>query len=227
MAAGMLCACGSQSMVGADGDPYEAQDPFRPFNETVFKFNLRADRNVIYPLAKGYHMLPAWMRYGTSNFFSNLKEPVNGLNSLAQGNFRAFGTTLFRFLLNSTFGFAGLRDFAGENGLDADNQTFDRTLRAYGVDTGPYLVLPFFGPSSVRGVGGKVGDYFSDPFSYYLTTAESVGRGVAVGVITRDENEDIVNQLYYQSLDPYVASRAAYLQHGALVSDTVSPIAKD
>lgn len=213
----LITACNSNAG-GPDADPFEAQDPIRPFNEAMFSFNLGADEYVIHPVAKGYHALPEWFRYGSSNFVSNLSEPLSAVNSLVQLDFQSFGTSLFRFLLNTTFGLGGVRDFAGENGLAKNKQTFNQTFSHYGVDTGPYIVLPLLGPSSARDVTGRVGDWFADPLNYYMTTWESVGEGAAQGIITRDQNAAIIDQLYYESIDPYTATRAAYLQHGAVKS---------
>lgn len=211
-AAAMLCACNSEPTT--DADPFEGADPLRPFNEAVFEFNLTIDQYLIRPAARGYHMLPGDVRYGVGNFLSNLGEPITGVNNLLQADFQGFGTTLFRFILNTTFGFGGLRDFASENGLPERDQTFNHTLRHYGVGTGPYLVLPILGPSSARGVAGRVGDYFADPFSYYLEPIESAARNGVEGVVARDRYRDVIDQLYYKSLDPYVATRSTYLQHG-------------
>lgn len=212
-AALMVTACTTAPATTSDSDPFEAQDPLRPLNETIFSFNLRTDKYILRPVSESYHALPEWMRYGTSNFFSNLGEPLSGVNSLLQADFQSFGTTLFRFILNTTFGLGGVRDFAGENGLAENNQGFNDTLRTYGMGTGPYLVLPILGPSSARGVVGKAGDWFGDPVGYMLSTPESIAQYTADGIILRDENAPVINQLFYQSLDPYTATRAAYLQH--------------
>ena len=209
----LISACAPQTNVGADTDPFEARDPIRPFNEAIFSFNLGADEYVIHPISRGYHELPGWFRYGSGNFLSNLSEPLNGINSLLQADFQSFGTSLFRFILNTTFGLGGIRDFAGENGLAENDTHFNDTLRSYGVGTGPYVVLPLLGPSSLRGTVGFAGDWVSDPVGYFISTPASIGQSAAQGIVDRDDNDEIVQQLYYDAIDPYTATRATYLQH--------------
>ncbi len=222
-AALLIAACSSPINPNGEVDPFEAKDPLRPFNEAIFSFNLGADEYVIHPVARGYHALPSWFRYGSSNFLSNLSEPINGINSLLQADFQSFGTSLFRFILNTSFGLGGVRDFAGENGLEESNNTFNDTLRSYGVGTGPYVVLPLLGPSSLRGTVGAVGDWASDPVSYFISTPLSIGKATSHAIVKRDENNEIIQHLYYDAIDPYTATRATYLQHetrGSEITDT-------
>ena len=212
-----LTACDSSQKcidnVNADGDQFDACDPAKPVNEQIFSFNLFADRWVIGPVAHTYHYLPDEVRGGIDNVLGNLGEPMSATNSLLQGDMQSFGTTLFRFLLNSTFGFAGIRDFAGENGLKQHEQHFNDTLASYGVNDGAYVVLPIFGPSSVRDTTGKVVDWFLDPVDLFTNTNEQITIGVMNGIDTRDGLDPMVQQLYYDSLDPYAAVRAASIQH--------------
>lgn len=196
-------------------DPFDACDPIQPINEAVFQFNVAIDAMLIRPVAEGYHLIPETGRAAIDNFLTNLKEPGNALNSTLQGDLQSAGTSLWRFLLNSTFGFAGLRDFAGENGLKYNEQTFEKTLASYGSAEGAYVVLPVIGPSSARGSMGKVVDWFTDPVGWYLTTSQSIAQTVADGIDTRDQDDAIIDQFYYQSLEPYTATRSAYLQHQA------------
>jgi phospholipid-binding lipoprotein MlaA len=208
----LLSACSSAP---ATDDPFEAQDHIKPFNEAMFSFNLAADEYVIAPVAHGYHHLPDWTRGGIGNFLTNLSEPANVVNGVLQFDFQSAGTSLWRFLMNSTIGFAGLRDFAGENGLKYQDQDFGKTLGSYGVSEGSYVVLPLAGPSDVRDTAGLVVDWFIDPVGWYMTLPESIGQAVADGITTRDDQDAVVNQFYYESLEPYSATRAAYLQHEA------------
>lgn len=214
----LVTACSSSSecsrtpAVGT-GDPFDACDPIKPVNESIFQFNLMADEYVIAPVAHAYHYIPETGRTMIDNFLTNLAEPSNVLNSTLQGDLQAAGTSLWRFILNSTFGFAGLRDFAGENGLKYNEQNFNKTLASYGVNDGAYVVLPIFGPSSVRDTAGKVVDWFTDPVGWYLNTPQSIAEDVTDGINTRDQQDAIVQQFYYDALDPYAASRAAFLQH--------------
>ena len=212
-----LTACSSSQKciddVNPQGDQFDPCDPAKPVNEAVFSFNLFADEYLIGPVAHTYHHLPDEVRGGIDNVLGNLGEPMSATNSLLQGDMQSFGTTLFRFLLNSTFGFAGIRDFAGENGLKQHEQHFNDTLASYGVDDGAYVVLPLLGPSSVRDTSGKVVDWFLDPMGLVFNSTTQIGIGVMNGIDTRDGLDPMVQQLYYDSLDPYAAVRAASIQH--------------
>lgn len=210
----LLAACASRPS-SPDADPFEARDPMKPVNEAVFGFNLGADKYIIRPIARGYHYIPEWGRDGVSNFLSNLEEPANVANGILQLDPDLALNGLWRFVLNSTFGFAGVRDFAGENGLKSRNTNFSKTLGRYGVEEGAYVVLPLAGPSTVRGTAGRAVDWFLDPVGWVLPTSLSVAQAAADAVSTRDDDAVIIGQLYYKSLEPYTATRAAYLQHQA------------
>lgn len=213
----VLCACSNPQAQNADGDVdlFELQDPIKPVNQAVFGFNLGADHYVIKPVADTYHYIPSVVRGAVGNFLSNLSEPANTVNGILQLNPDIAFTSFWRFALNSTIGFAGLRDFAGENGLKNKDTDFGKTLGRYGVADGAYVVLPLAGPSTVRDTAGMAVDWFLDPVGWFLTTPETIAQIAADGIATRDGDTAIINQLYYQSLEPYTATRAAYLQHQA------------
>ena len=208
----LLVACSPKP---SNDDPFEVRDPLKEVNQSVFRFNLVVDRYLLRPVSRVYHQIPATGRDAISNFFDNLHEPGNVLNSALQGDPDHAATSFWRFVLNSTFGLGGMRDFAGENGLKEYDVAFDSTLKTYGVDEGSYVVLPLLGPSSVRGTVGYVVDWFTDPVGFYLSTPVAIAQTTSDAVIAREENDDIIQQLYYKSLEPYTATRAAYLQHSA------------
>lgn len=210
----LLAACATNG-TDSNADPFEARDPLKGFNKGVFAFNLHADSMVIKPVASAYHEIPSWGRTGVSNFLSNLSEPANMINGILQLNPDVALTAFWRFTLNTTFGIAGLRDFAKENGLKEKEQNFGNTLKVYGADDGAYVVLPLVGPSSVRDTTGRIVDWFIDPIGWWFTTPESIAEAAADGINTRDEQNAVVDQFYYKSLEPYVATRSAYLQHQA------------
>ena len=209
-----LCLSACASTQNSD-DPFEARDPIKPVNEQIFAFNLVADKWVIKPVAGTYHLLPSWSRESIDNFLTNLGEPSNAVNGILQRDPKIAFTSFWRFALNSTIGFAGLRDFAGENGLKDIDTDFGKTLGSYGVADGAYIVLPLAGPSTVRDATGIVVDWFFDPIGWFMTTPETIAQIAMDGISTRDSNAAIINQLYYESLEPYSATRSAYLQHKA------------
>jgi len=144
-----------------------AEDPWQGYNRAMFKFNAGLDKAVLKPAAKGYRwVLPDFVERGISNFFSNLGDVPNSLNNLLQGKFKAAGGDSIRFLMNSTFGIAGFFDVASSTGLEKHNEDFGQTLGVWGVPSGPYLMLPLLGPSSVRDSGGFLVDLAMRPQSY-------------------------------------------------------------
>jgi phospholipid-binding lipoprotein MlaA len=210
----LLSACTSLPK-DSDADPFDAKDPIKPFNQAVFSFNLGADQYVMKPVAETYHYLPDPIRQGFGNFLSNLKEPGNMVNGILQLDSGIAITSFWRFILNSTVGIGGLNDVATEAGLKSRDTDFGKTLGSFGAGEGAYLVLPLAGPSTVRDTTGLVVDWFLDPVGWFLTTPEGIAQMVAEGITTRDAETPIINQFYYESLEPYSATRAAYLQHNA------------
>ena len=153
--AGMLAGCATSG-----GNP---ADPLEPLNRVVFRFNDAVDGAVISPVAKGYRrIVPGILRTGISNFFSNLEDVWISVNDVLQGKFQQGAEDLTRVIFNSTFGLAGVLDFASDAGLPKHNEDFGQTLGRWGVGSGAYLVLPFLGPSTVRDGFGLVFDTQAD-----------------------------------------------------------------
>lgn len=190
-------------------------DPFESVNRKVFWVNDKLYFYLFKPVASGYRLVvPRQTRVSVGNVFSNLAGPIRAGNALLQFKFREFGTELYRFVVNSTFGIGGLFDPAESiAGVKPQIEDFGQTLGSYGLGHGFYLILPIVGPSSLRdGVGGFV-DSFADPLKYtHLETSEYLG--VKLFDVTnrlsldRDTYEGIVRD----SLDPYLFIRAAYAQ---------------
>jgi phospholipid-binding lipoprotein MlaA len=138
-----------------DENVSRTRDPWEGFNRSMYKFNYEVDRFVLLPVVAGYEKtLPRFARTGVSNFFANLSEVRTFYNSILQVKGKKTLLTLGRFLTNSTIGIGGLFDPATSFGLRREHEDFDRTLETWGVDTGPYLVLPILGPNTVRSAGG-------------------------------------------------------------------------
>jgi phospholipid-binding lipoprotein MlaA len=161
------CATTGSARDAATVPAEENPDPFEGFNRAMYTFNEKLDDWVMKPVAKGYRaVLPAPARTGVTNFFNNLKEPVVAVNNLLQGKVTDGVSDLLRFVYNSTFGLAGLFDVATEFGLPRHDEDFGQTLAKWGVGDGPYLVLPFFGPSNARDAPALVVDWYSHPATY-------------------------------------------------------------
>lgn len=126
-------------------------DPLEGLNRAVFGFNEVLDRGLLKPLATAYRAsMPSFVRIGVNNFFSNLYLPWSAVNNLLQGKPGNTGQDVLRFGINWYLGFGGIIDVGGSMGLESTYEDFGQTLAVWGVETGPYLVMPFFGPSTLR-----------------------------------------------------------------------------
>lgn len=144
------------------------EDPYEGFNRKIHNFNDFTDRKIIRPVAVGYDkVMPNPAKRLVTNFFGNLVEVGNGLNNLLQGKPKQAATDVSRVLVNTTIGIGGLFDPASRMGLRASDEDFGQTLAVWGVPRGPYVVLPFLGPSSVRDVFTRTVDSRLDPLRYY------------------------------------------------------------
>lgn len=191
--------------------PRNPVDPWEGWNRKVQTFNDNLDEYALKPVAKGYRwVMPSFADTAVSNFFSNIDDIGVTINSFLQGKFSQSGLDASRFLVNSTAGIGGLIDVSSMIDLPKHNEDFDQTLGVWGVPAGPSLVLPFFGPSSPRGVGGLIGDAAMDPTSY-VGSYISTGLFVLNTVDTRADNlamEKIANEA---AIDRYVFFRDAYI----------------
>ena len=151
----------------------EINDPLEPFNRAMFEFNRGLDTLVLRPVAAMYRgFVPPPVRELVSNFLSNLKTPVILLNDVLQGETDRAMNTLSRFAINTTVGVLGFGDPATDMGYPAHKEDFGQTLATWGVDGGPYLVLPILGPSNPRDAVGKVVDVITDPIWHYAQNTD-------------------------------------------------------
>jgi phospholipid-binding lipoprotein MlaA len=186
-------------------------------NRGTFAFNQFFDKYLLAPLAKGYRfVLPGEVRTGVRNFFSNLKEPWTTINSALQGDFKNTGNSLVRFCLNTTVGLLGIFDVASSVGFEKQKEDFGQTLAVYGLDSGPYLVLPFLGPSTVRDAVGKVAGIVGDPITLALNREGKddwlwIGT-VVKGIDFREQNLEKIDNLEATSVDFYATIRSLYLE---------------
>jgi len=191
----------------------DERDPYESYNRAMYQFNDTVDRAVLKPVAKGYDaVVPDAISWGVSNFFSNLNDITVAINSLLQGKFSQAADDTGRFLLNSTVGVAGIFDVAGLAGNKKRNEDFGQTLGAWGADPGAYIVLPIFGPRTVRDSFGLVGDMFTDPVMYVegpgARNALTITR-VIDGRATLLKSERVLSEA---TDDEYAYVRNAYLQ---------------
>lgn len=220
----------------ADEGVGEEYDPLESINTKTFEFNRQLDRFVLKPVAKGYNFVtPDVVQVGISNIFYNLRFAPRFLNNVFQGKIKGAGIEVGRFILNSTVGIAGFFDLAGEVDLVTPEEDLGQTLGFYGVEPGPYLVLPLLPPFTVRDFVGYVGDVFLNPINWLVApiievdgvpsvishpnrmTSTIVQLGARVGEIVneRSRNLEKFQGVEEATLDLYTAVRNAYLQKRA------------
>lgn len=193
------------------------KDPLEGLNRGIYKFNDVADKAVVKPIAGAYKaVLPSPVRTGVNNFFSNLNTFISAINDLLQLKFDKAMTGAGRFVINSTFGIAGLIDVASMDGIEKRNEDFGQTLGHWGVGSGAYIVLPFLGPSSLRDTTGFVVDTVAfDPISYVHDPRDRNLLRVAKFVDKRAQYLPASDLLDEAALDPYAFMRDAYMQRRA------------
>jgi phospholipid-binding lipoprotein MlaA len=195
-------------------------DPFEGTNRNIFKFNEKLDDYFFKPVAKGWRKLPDIPRKPLTNLADTAKVPVSLANAILQLNKESIGNILGRFLINMTFGLGGLFDVASTDNfgnMPNTHEDFGQTLAVWGVSDGPYVMLPIFGPSSVRDSVGMGVDAVTNPlsFAYRMNSIGLEARlsgPVVRGVSTREKYLDYVDEMRAGSLDWYATMRSLYRQ---------------
>lgn len=199
-----------------NSDNVKVNDPIEPVNRAIFKFNNVVDHYLLAPVARGYKWaIPQWGRQRVTNVFYNISEPVTVLNSALQADPENAFTSLWRFIINSTFGILGVFDVASELGLKPRQEDFGQTFAAWGWTDAPYFVIPILGPSTIRDGIGLVGDYYTNPFYNGMLIEDEwtrIGMAVVNGIDTRANLLPITDDIEKHSLDPYATYRSAYMQ---------------
>ena len=203
-----------------NGNTDHSVDTFEGYNRAMFKFNYQVDKYVLTPVAKGYRAITNKpIRESVSNALSNAREPLSALNHLLQGSVKGMGTSLSRFVLNTTLGLGGLFDVAQGWGLPKDNASFNQTLAKWCIKDGPYIVLPFVGPATVRSTAGWALEIALDPV-YWATQHDTslkdkvtISYGVAQAISMKEATMDLTSDLERNSVDYYATLRSAYLQN--------------
>ncbi|MGH8695114.1 MAG: MlaA family lipoprotein [Burkholderiales bacterium] len=198
----------------------DPRDPWEPMNRATFEFNDGVDRVVLRPVAEAYRfVLPEPIRIGVRNVFANLQDPWIALNQLLQGKVEEALSDGWRFIANSSFGLGGIFDIASDMGMPKHAEDFGQTLAVWGVDFGPYLILPILGPSSARDAAGTaVASQMYLPWQLpkWLDVDHRVAWQNALTVVdliqTRANLLDASNLLEQAALDRYSFLRNAYFQ---------------
>lgn len=206
LALALLCGCAT----GPNADP---RDPLEPFNRGVYSFNEGVDRAVLKPVAQVYNdALPSPVRTGVRNFFNNLADAWTAVNATLQLRGQAAVESLFRFQINTVFGLGGLIDIASDASIPRHREDFGKTLGHWGIPTGPYLVLPLLGPSTVRDTAALPVDTWGNPVSHLSDHGARYGLYALRIVDTRAQLLRVSNVLEEAALDQYSFTRDVYLQ---------------
>ncbi|GFE64765.1 MlaA family lipoprotein [Litoreibacter roseus] len=207
----LVSACSPAPIETAVNDPQEAK------NRGTHQFNRDLDSLVVRPTATAYGtIVPGPVRTGVSNFASNLNLPGMVLNDLLQLRIEDAGANTFRFLLNSTFGIAGILDIATDAGLEERSTDFGETLHVWGVEEGVYAELPIVGPSTERHAFGRVVDTILNPLNFVIENPERsavAATGIAARFGDRYRFSDFIDSVLYESEDSYAQARLLYLQN--------------
>ncbi|WP_334118317.1 MlaA family lipoprotein [Limnobacter sp.] len=191
-------------------------DPLEGLNRTVDGFNQVVDKAVVKPLAQGYDKVtPPEIKTVIGNFFSNLEDVSVAFNNLLQGKPKAAGSDITRFALNTTIGIVGVADVATELGFEKHNEDFGQTLGVWGVGSGPYLVLPLIGPSTLRDAPGRLVDAPLDPLYHYDDVRVRNSLFVVNAVNKRARLLPATDLVERVALDQYAFVRDAYLKRRA------------
>lgn len=189
-------------------------DPFENFNRHMYKLDMALYHVILKPIAKTYvTLVPSWGQNRISDFSNNLGTPVIFVNNLLQKNLKQSFISFWRFILNTTLGIGGLLDIANELGLPRVHNDFGITMATYKVKTGPYIMLPLFGSSTMRDTTGKLANILIDPLTYILNKYQLSGRFTLETLEGTIEHMDLIDQVNKTALDPYAMMRSLYVQH--------------
>ncbi|MBI2296016.1 MAG: VacJ family lipoprotein [Betaproteobacteria bacterium] len=209
----LLCALVSLALLGGCASTGNPRDPLEPINRGIYHFNDGVDNLIVKPAAEIYRgVLPQVVRTGVSNFFSNISDVIVALNNLLQGKVTQAVSDVGRIVVNTTAGLLGVIDVATEIGLEKHQEDFGQTLGYWGIGDGPYLVIPFLGPSTLRDAVGLVGDWKTSPITYVDPTRD---RNALYGLWFLNRRSELLETskiLETAALDPYEFVRDAYLQ---------------
>lgn len=188
-------------------------DPWEPLNRPIYAVNDALDRYTLKPIARGYQtVMPAFMRTGVSNFTNNLSAPASALNTLLQGKPVGAFSELARFIVNTSIGIGGLVDVATACGLERHDEDFGQTLAVWGVPDGPFVMIPFLGPSSMRDALALPVDWVTN-VQFWIEDSSPRDKINGVRLLDRRYRLLPAERLLEGSADPYVTLRESYLQN--------------
>ena len=201
----------------------QVNDPFEEFNRKTFEFNENLDEKILRPVAKFYSNFPPKVKIGVTNFFNNLEDVETSVNQALQGKPNKSINDLTRFLINSTIGLAGFIDVASKIGLERHEEDFGQTLGVWGLGTGPYIMLPGLGPSTLRDTLSRPVSSFSSITFHMTDTDVNIALKTIDAIETRERLLDVESLLsgdkYSFVKDAYIQSIAYEVKDGINVED--------
>lgn len=213
----MLCAVlvGGSVSCSTMGERTEpgVNDPMERTNRAIFRFNQAADRRLLRPVARAYRAVtPDRLERAIRNFFGNLSSPIVIASDVLQGKFKQAGGDTGRFLLNSTVGVFGFIDVARHAGLEGHEEDFGQVLGQWGFKQGPYVMVPFLGPYTLRSGFGRLLELPLEPLRYYDN--DQAARNSLIGLYYIDRRAALLgaDEELANAFDPYIFMRDAYLQ---------------
>lgn len=202
------------------GETNQQVDTFESYNRVIFKFNYRMDKYILKPAAKGYRAITnQFVRDRVRYALANLREPLSAVNNVLQGEPKSGGVSLSRFAINSTLGLVGMFDVADGWGLKRRPASFNQTFAKWCIKDGPFIMLPFFGPSTPRAAVGTAFEFAFDPVFWATYHDANIKDKVAYSyaalqaVSLREANLEFLDDLERNSVDFYATMRSAYLQN--------------
>lgn len=228
----LLAGC---TTTGATDLPRAEDDPWERGNRRVHAFNKGLDRYAIRPISQTYRtVIPRAGRTAVANAYSNYSEPFNFMNAVLQGKIDQAFRTMDRFILNSTLGVGGVADVATDLGRPQEPEDFGQTFARWGIKSGPYLVLPLFGPSTLRDGLATPLDFFVDPADFTRNALLSPSIPARLGQVggriinfRARATEQGADKLLAESLDDYATMRSAWLQRRKYLLHDGNPPAAD
>ena len=188
-------------------------DPLEDRNRSIYAFNENLDEAILEPAADGYtYIVPNFMQKGFNNFFGNINYPVTIINQVLQGNIEESLQDTLRFTVNTSIGIFGLFDPASSMGLPEHDEDFGQTLAVWGVKEGPYLMLPFFGPKTLRSLTGDLTDVLFNPLLNIDDTNLKIKTNLINILQDRSDLSDLEEELD-NSFDPYQYIKDSYIQN--------------
>lgn len=217
--AGAMAAAFATALTGCAAEPAPGAliaDPYERLNRDVAEFNRGWDQVLLRPASQLYDAAtPELFKFLIRNVDNHLRLPVYIGNHLLQGELESAGAMTARLVANTALGGFGLLDPATEMGLPIERTDFGETMFSYGVDEGPFVMIPFFGPSTMRDAWGRGADFVADPFNFLSVPGGPVvaaGRAGLPIVDARASNAELIDSLLYDSPDSYVALRSGWVQ---------------